>query len=331
MRDHVLVAALCVCLAGLGTAQSFNTGTLIGTATDPSGAVVPGAQITIVDSTTGQSRSVITNSAGQYSFPAVPPGTYSVTARHTGFSEVSVPQVVIEVGRSSTVNLQLQVGTSQQVVEVTATPGAELQTLDASVGSVVGGNTLGLLPTLTRNVANLLLFQPTSTPQQASTQGSSLGGQVAGAHSDQNSIVLDGGTVTNGTSANSDYFQNFNGGPQGAIPTPIESIQEFRVSTSNHTASFSGASGSETILVTKRGGNQLHGSGYWYLQNSDLNANTWTLNRLGQARPQSRDNRFGASLGGDIPGLKDSKKTYVYINYEGRGLVAQQSYSRIVA
>jgi protocatechuate 3,4-dioxygenase beta subunit len=99
MKERVLGTVLCVCLAGLAAAQSFNTGTLIGTATDPSGAVVPGAEITIVDSTTGQSRSVITSSAGQYSFPGVPPGTYSVKARHSGFSEVSVPQVVIEVGR----------------------------------------------------------------------------------------------------------------------------------------------------------------------------------------------------------------------------------------
>ncbi len=260
----------------------------------------------------------------------MPPGTYSVKATHLGFSEFLVTQVVIEVGRSYTVNLRLEVGTSQQVLEVTSTPGAELQTLDASVGSVVGGDTLMLVPTITRNVTSLLLLQPTSIPQQASTQGSSVGGQVAGAHSDQNSIVLDGGNVTNGTSANSDYFVNFDGGPQAAIPTPVESIQEFRVSTSNHTASFSGASGSETILVTKRGSNEFHGSGYWFLQNSDLNANTWTGNRLGQARPQSRDNRFGGSLGGYIPGLKNSAKTYFYMNYEGRRLVATQEYSRIV-
>jgi hypothetical protein len=311
-------------------AQSANTGTLIGTATDPSGAVVPGTRVELRDTTTGAARTVLTNSAGQYSFPGVPPGTYSVKGSHTGFADFTMPQLEIEIGRSYTVNMKLEVGTAQQVVEVTTTPGAELQTLDASVGSVVGGDTLLMVPTLTRNVANLLLLQPTSIPQQASSQGSSYGGQVAGAHSDQNSIVLDGGNVTNGTSANSDYFVNFNGGPQGAIPTPVESIQEFRVSTSNHSASFSGASGSETILVTKRGGNQYHGSGYWYLQNSDLNANTWTLNRLGQARPQSRDNRFGGSLGGAIPGLKDSKKTYFYMNYEGRRLVAQQSFSRIV-
>jgi len=295
MKKSALLAVLLAGMAAYLSAQSFNTGTLIGTATDPSGAVVPGARIVLQDAATNQSRIVLTNSSGQYSFPAVPPGTYSLRATHSGFSEFLVSQVVIEVGRSYTVNLRLEVGTSQQVIEVSSTPGAELQTLDASVGSVVGGDTLLLVPTITRNVTSLLLLQPTSLPQQASTQGSSVGGQVAGAHSDQNSIVLDGGSVTNGTSANSDYFVNFDGGPQAAIPTPVESIQEFRVSTSNHTASFSGASGSETILVTKRGSNQFHGSGYWFLQNSDLNANTWTGNRLAQARPQSRDNRFGGS------------------------------------
>ena len=330
MKRFALAAVLLTGLATSIAAQSFNTGTLIGAVTDPSGAVVPGAQITLRDSTTGQAHNVTTNNAGQYSFPAVPPGTYSVSATHSGFSEVSAPRVVIEIGKSSTVNLTLEVGTSQQVVEVNTTPGAELQTLDASLGSVVGGNTLLMVPTLTRNVTSLLLLQPTSMPQQASSQGSSVGGQVAGAHSDQNSIVLDGGNVTNGTSANSDYFQNFDGGPQAAIPTPVESIQEFRVSTSNHAASFSGASGSETILVTKRGSNQFHGSGYWFLQNSDLNANTWTGNRLGQPRPQSRDNRFGGSLGGYVPGTKSSQRTYFYMNYEGRRLVATQEYSRVV-
>src|SRR5947209_10551668 len=167
-------------------------------------------------------------------------------------------------------------------------------------------------------------------PQQASSQGSTLGGQVGGAHSDQNSIVLDGGNIANGTSGNNDYFVNFNGGPEGAIPTPVESIQEFRVSTSNPTASFSGASGSETVLVTKRGSNDWHGSGYWYLQNDELNSNTWDRNRLGQVRPESRDNRFGGSLGGYIPKLPESARTYFYMNYEGRRLAASSQISRLV-
>jgi hypothetical protein len=321
---------LALCFAAYGQAQMASTGTVIGTVTDPSGAVIPGAQIELKDTSTGNARTALSNGSGQYSFVGVQPGTYAVKGTHTGFEAVSVPNVVVEIEKSYTINLRLQVGAAQAVVEVQSTPGAELQTLDASVGSTVGGAALQMVPTLTRNVTSLLLLQPTSMPQQASSQGSTLGGQVAGAHSDQNSIVLDGGNITNGTSGNNDYFVNFNGGPEGAIPTPVESIQEFRVSTSNHSASFSGSSGSQTVLVTKRGSNGYHGSGYWFLQNDNLNANTWDRNRLGQARPESKDNRYGGSFSGYIPGLPESAKTYFYINYEGRRLVATQQYSRIV-
>lgn len=330
MNRIVPAVVLLLSFSSFAGAQMASTGTVIGSVTDPSGAVVPGARIELRDTTTGNVRTAVSNGSGQYSFVGVQPGTYAVKGAHPGFEAMAVPNVVVEVDKSYTINLQLHVGAAQAVVEVQATPGAELQTLDASVGSAVGGLTLQMVPTLTRNVTSLLLLQPTSMPQQASSQSSTLGGQVGGAHSDQNSIVLDGGNITNGTSANSDYFVNFDGGPEGAIPTPVESIQEFRVSTSNHSASFSGASGSETVLVTKRGSNQYHGSAYWFLQNDELNANTWDRNRLGQARPESKDNRFGGSVSGYIPGLPESARTYFYINYEGRRLVATQQYSRIV-
>src|SRR5262249_57496266 len=178
-----------------------------------------------------------------------------------------------------TINLELRLGATQNVVEVTSTPGGEWERVEASVGNGVGGEELLMVPTLQRNVTSLLLLQPTSMPQQASGQNSTLGGQVAGARSDQNSIVLDGGNITNGTSGNNDYLVNFAGGPEGAIPTPVESIQEFRISTSNPSASFSGSSGSETVLVTKRGSNEFHGSAYWYHQNDNLNSNTRDPNR----------------------------------------------------
>lgn len=310
--------------------QTAGTGTIIGTATDPSGAVVPGAKIGLQEIATAITRTTVSNTSGQYSFVGLQPGAYSVKASHPGFQELVVPQVAIEVGRSYTINLAFQIGVTSNVVEVTSTPGAELQTLDASVGSAVGGETLIMMPTLQRNVTSLLLLQPTSLPQQATGQNSTLGGQVAGARSDQNSIVLDGGNITNGTSGNSDYLVNFAGGPEGAVPTPVESIQEFRVSTSNPTAGFSGSSGSETVLVTKRGANDFHGSAYWYHQNDDLNSNTWDRNRLNQARPESKDNRFGASFGGFIPKLPEAAKTYFYMNYEGRRLAATTQISRLV-
>src|SRR3954454_13358860 len=330
MKTLASFVALCLAIAAPLGGQTAGTGTVIGTVTDPSGASVPAAKIELRDLSSNTLRTTVSNVAGQFSFVGVQPGNYSLKGAHPGFQEIVVPQVAVEVNRSSTINLELRVGAAQTVVEVSTTPGAELQTLDASVGNVVGGDALAMMPTLQRNATSLLLLQPTSMPQQAGTQNSTLGGQVAGARSDQNTIVLDGGNVTNGTSGNNDYLVNFTGGPEGSVPTPVESIQEFRVSTSNHTASFSGSSGSETVLVTKRGSNTFHGSGYWFLQNDNLNANTWDRNRLAQTRPESKDNRFGGSLGGYIPKLPESARTYFYANYEGRRLVASTQVSRIV-
>lgn len=330
MKKLAWLAATAIVICVSLSAQTAGTGSVIGTVTDPSGAVVPAAKMELRDAATDIVRNAVSNSAGQFSFVGVQPGKYSVKGSAPGFQEMVVSDVAVEVGRSYTINLELRVGTAASVVEVTTTPGAELQTLDASVGNVVGGDALAMAPTLQRNVTSLLLLQPTSMPQQAGSQNSTLGGQVAGARSDQNTIVLDGGNITNGTSGNNDYLVNFTGGPEGSVPTPVESIQEFRVSTSNHSASFSGSSGSETVLVTKRGSNQFHGSGYWFLQNDNLNSNTWDRNRLGQGRPESKDNRFGASLGGFIPKLPESARTYFYANYEGRRLVASTQVSRIV-
>lgn len=315
-------------LSGLW-AQTASTGTVLGLVTDPTGAVVPGATVQLQDAATSAVRSVTTNGAGRYSFVGVPPGTYSVNATATGFQQAQVPSVVVEVTKSYTVNIQLPLGQSRQTVEVTAT-GAELQTMDSTLGSQLGGDTLSMLPTLARNVSTLLTLQATSMPQQGSGQLSYYGGQVAGAHSDQNSIVLDGGNISNGVSGNSDYYNNYAGGQEGPIPTPVESIQEFRVATTNPTASFTGSSGSETVLVTKRGSNQFHGSAYFYGQNDELNATAWDYNRLGQARPESRDNRFGGSLGGYVKGLPEKAKTYFYMNYEGRRMLATSRVSRMV-
>ena len=167
-------------------------------------------------------------------------------------------------------------------------------------------------------------------PQQGVNQSSYYGGQVPGAKSDQNSIVLDGGNLTSSVSGNSDYYTNYTGGQQAPIPTPVESIQEFRVATTNHTASFTGSSGSQTVLVTKRGSSQFHGSLYEYLQNDQLNANRWDLNPIPQARPESRDNRFGATLGGYIPGLPEKAKTFFFVNYEGRRMLNTATVSRLV-
>jgi hypothetical protein len=317
VRRLLLCTVVSVALLPLTMAQNINAATVLGVVTDPSGAVVPKAKVELLDIATGKTRSVATNDSGRYSFSAVNPGNYTVKASAQGF-RTTTSNFNVSVGKSYDMDLQLAVGNAQETVEVTGNVGTELQTMDATIGSTLGGDTLAMLPSQQRNVSSLMLLQPASVPQQQGNQTASVGGQVAGAQSDQNTIILDGANITNGVSGNSDYYTNFRGGPEGPIPTPVESIQEFKVSTNNPNASFAGASGSQVMLVTKRGSNQFHGSGYEYFQGDNLNANTWDRNFRNQPIPPSKDNRYGGSLGGYIPGLPEKYKTYFYANYEGR-------------
>src|ERR1035437_5737536 len=133
-------------LSGIVWAQTASTGTVLGLVTDPTGAVVPGATVELEDAATKAVRSVTTNAAGRYVFVALSPGTYSIRATAKGFQQAEVTSVVVEVTKSNTINLQLSIGEARQTIEVTAAPGAELQTLDSTVGSTVGGDTLMELP-----------------------------------------------------------------------------------------------------------------------------------------------------------------------------------------
>ena len=314
-----VLVLLCLFLpASPAGGQTLTTGQVLGQVTDPSAAAVPGAKVELRDTATGAVRTVTTNHEGQYIFAQVAPGHYAVTVVGSGFVKAVVPSVTVELDKTSTINVTLELGKATEVVEVHTTPGAELQTLDSTVGNTIGGDEILALPTLERNTTSLLLLQPLAMPQQSTStlQSSRFGGQVAGARSDQNSFLLDGGEITNPTSGNSDYYKAFSGGPEGSIPTPVESIQEFKVETNNPSGSLTLGGGAQVVMVTKRGGDQFHGSLYEYYRGSALNANRWDANRLGQQRPNIVDNRYGGSVGGHaLPGVW---KTYFYANFEGR-------------
>lgn len=325
-KTALTVSLLVMMLAGLVFGQSASTGTIAGVVTDPSGAVIPGATVELEDTATRVKRSTTTNEAGRYVFVGVLPGRYNLQATAAGFKPVTVPGVEVEVTKSYTINFNLQVGEQVERIEVVATPAVELQTMDATVGSTVGGEMLFLLPNRDRNPSFLLTLQPTAMPQAG---GSQAGGQVSGARADQNFFMLDGGDITNGTSGNTDYLA-VGGRQEGGMPTPVESIEEFRTAVTNPTASFTGSAGGQIALVTKRGRDTFHGSLYEFHQNSALNANSWTLNRLGRPKTVSRDNRFGASLGGYIPFLPEKARTYFYMHYEGRRQLSAGTYSQAV-
>jgi hypothetical protein len=309
-------------LASFVIAQTAATATISGTVTDNSGAVIPGATVTLLDTATSSVRTQQTNSAGQYTFVGLPPGDYKLTVAMASFRQ-SVLSIKTEVAKAYTVNITMEVGEVTQSVEVSAA-GVELQTFDATVGNVIQGESMLRLPNINRSALVYYSLQPLVMPTYTGL-GSNNAGQVAGARSDQTSFAVDGVDATDNIVGNG-------GGPDkggvigAAVPVPSESIEEFRVATTNPNASYGRASGGQFAFVTKRGTNTIHGSAYEYLQNDNLNANTWTRNRTGIAKPELKDNRFGGSVGGPI--WKDH--TFIYANYEGRRFPQASDITRLV-
>jgi hypothetical protein len=304
----LFLAALACLTPTSSHAQTAATGTVLGVVTDPSGAVVAGAAVNLLNIATGIKTSAVTGSQGQYAFPAVAPGTYVVSVAATGFSTSSVTNVDVQVNTTATVNVKLELGGTNSKVEVIASEAqVELQTADASVGDVLGTEPLLRLPTRLRQAQELLLLQPGTTPQTGSDNGAS----IAGALNDQTTFTLDGIDITD-NSTNSTINSD-----QGARPTlmvSVEATDEFRVAVANSNSTFNRGSGGQVSLVQRSGTNQFHGALFWYTQNSDLNANSWDNNRLGILKPHVEDNRYGGRVGGPI--YRD--KTFFFVEYEAR-------------
>src|SRR6266849_3578748 len=311
--------------------QSISTGTIAGTVTDPSGAAVAGATVTLTNLGTSTSRTAATNETGRYVLANVEPGTYSLTINKTGFRVAKFSNQVVNIGGSLTLNVTLEIGATSQTVEVTAT-NAELQTMNATVGNTITGIALESLPSLGRDVSTFVTLQP----------GVAMDGSVAGANQDQNSFMLDGGNnssdmdgtqntytpsfagdpsgglVNNLVTATSPAGGPGGGAPTGVMPTPVDSIEEFKVGTTNQTADFNSSAGAQVQLVTKRGTNQIHGTVYTYYMDNNWSANSFDNNASGTKLPSYHFTHFGAAAGGPIiPKNILGGKTYIFGNYEG--------------
>ncbi len=317
-RVVLLVVALCCLFALTPSAlfsQSTSAGSVAGLVSDPSGGSIVGATITLTDKATNTPRTATSNEAGRYNFADVTPGGYEVKANKTGFRLAKVSQIQVTVGTTLTVDIRLEIGSVSETVEVTAT-GAELQTTNATMGTTLSGDTLLLLPNLGRDVTTLLIAQPGVSPD----------GYSAGANYDQNMYQLDGGNNSNDMDGSMSIYtpssgstspQNTGGAPSGVVPTPVESVEEFKVSTSNQTADFNGAGGAQVQLVTKRGTDKWHGAAYEYYLGSNFGANTWDNNVNNIPKVKTHQNRFGAAGGGKILPRMLGGATYFFSNYEG--------------
>lgn len=290
--------------------QTATSGLVVGTITDPSGGFVPNCTVQLLNTATNATASVASDSNGGFTFGNVVPGTYKVTVTAAGFRTSTVENLSVDVNRSVNVPVKLEVGSANQVVEVTAESGAQLQTQDAQIGNVVSTQEILRLPTLQRNATELMNLQPGVV-----AGGDSLRMRVSGAIDDQNTVTLDGIDITQNLVATGT-----------SIPTPADSVEEFRETVANPSAALTRGSGGQVTLVGRRGSNEFHGALYEYLQNTDLNSNTWDNNRTHQARAAIHDNRYGGRLGGPIK----KNNTFFFANYEARRFISTFQTTRTV-
>ncbi|MGA2578766.1 MAG: carboxypeptidase regulatory-like domain-containing protein [Bryobacteraceae bacterium] len=294
--------------------NATGAGTVTGRVTDATGAIVTDATVTLTDTETGITNATASNNSGIYIFEQVKPGIYTVEASKPGFRKSVVAKQEVTPAAALTLNFALEVGAVTETVQVQASAEAELQTLNSTMGSDMGGATIMNLPTINRDVAGLVFLQATSSPTFNGAEGNITSGQIAGNPSDQNTYLLDGGNNTDDMDGDRGTYV---GSRSGVVPTPVESVEEFRVNTNNMTADFATSGGGQVIVTTKRGTNQFHGSAYDFFQSSDLAANDFYNNFYDEGKPASHYNRFGGSIGGPL--LPDflGGKTYFYTNYEG--------------
>ena len=249
--------------AVLAWAQTANTGLVLGTVTDPAGAVVPDAKVQLNNTDTNETKETMTNSAGQFTFPGVAPGKYKVTITKAGFATLVVANLIVDVNKSYPVDVKMEIRSSSDVVEVSAGAEAELQKADAVVGGVVSGEMLTRLPTLNRDATELLTLQPGSTPYDDSTGFGNGGGTIAGARSDQNTVSLDGIDIT-------DNVITGGANEQPIIPVGVDAVDEFRVGVTNANATFGRSAGGQITLISHSGTNNYHGTAYWFHQNDKI-------------------------------------------------------------
>jgi hypothetical protein len=290
-------------MAGGLNAQTA-TGQINGTLKDASGAVIPGAKIVLQSEQTGLTRETQSNATGDYVFPLLPVGVYSITAESAGFQTARRTQINLRVNQTLRIDLEMAVGEVTETVEVVATSAA-IDTETASVGTTVSQKQVTQLPLNGRNFLQLL-FLGNGAVETSGEQGSMR--RDAG-----NAISINGARPTS-----NNYLLDGTSNTDTALGTPaailsVDAIQEFKEQTATYSAEY-GFSANQVNIVSKTGTNELHGTLFHFLRNNALDANAYFNNQVGRPKNVLRQNQFGFVAGGPI--IKN--KTFWLVNYEGR-------------
>jgi carboxypeptidase family protein len=310
---------LLACFTVVAWGQLY-TGSLTGTALDPSGAPVAAAKITLIDAARGARTNAKTDGSGRYLFRSLSPGNYSIEVEAAGFEPLEFGNIEIQVNGSLSVDPQLEVSRRQETIEVQEAP-LSAQVDDATVGSTLTRELINDLPLVNRNPFDLAFLAPGLSQATGTTYGNAVStpGFVTnfvsdGSRNAQADLLLDGVSVMNSDN---------NPGVQKALYVPpVDAIQEFTVQQSNFSAEFGNSGGTIVNVVTRSGTNEYHGELFEFLRNNVLNANTFFANAAGLAQPHLTRNDFGGTIGGPI--LKN--KTFFFFDFNGiRALTGQTS------
>jgi hypothetical protein len=276
------------------------TGRIAGTISDPTGAVIPGAKVSVMNTATRVSRNTASDREGYYQVLALPIGNYTVTTEHEGFRTVVSTEYKLMINQALRVDIRMEVGAANQRVEVGA-EAAPVETVNATLGQSVTGRELINMPLNGRDTLDLALLQPGITESNDDNGGAG-NYSIAGGRTDSITYLLDGGQ-------NNDLLDNSN----LLDPNP-DAIAEFRLLTSNYTAEYGRNGGGIISVVTKSGTNQLHGSVFEFFRNRVLDANDFFNIQQGLPRLDLKRNQYGGTLGGPI--VKD--KAFFFLAYQGQ-------------
>lgn len=312
--------ALLLSLLSVTAYGQLGRGTIQGTVTDSTGAVVPDAKVTVTNTATNAAMNVMTNSDGNYTVPNLLVGSYSVSVTKEGFKKFVRSGITLEVDQRAEINISLETGAVSEQVEVTG-QGALVDTATATFGKVIESRRVSDLPVNGRNALSLVLLVPAVQSGVGPTASGfgDRGTQVSlirinGGPLATNNFLVDGLSSTNV------YVPDVNINPN------VDAVQEFKVQTNTMSAEYGYTLGGVVNLVTKAGTNDYHGSLYHFLRNDALDANSWSNNRANRALPPLRYNQYGGLIGGPVRlpkkvfgpfGYEGRDRTFFFYNYEG--------------
>lgn len=315
---RIAIALIVFLSCGIAHAQ-FDNGSITGTLRDTSGAVVPGATVTIRNIATGVTTTLTTNQDGTYQALALIPGTYSVEASAKGFGSSKNPSVDVHVKTRAQVDFEMRAGTTDTIEVNTAA--VALQTQSADVGNVIGTTQINDLPLNARRYADLALLEPgifknPSVANNAPDRFSSNGNLET-----QNYFALDGVDNNSGST-------NLQEGSVQNVQPPPDAIQEFRLQTRTYSTEWGTSAGAVVNASTKSGTNQFHGSAWEYARNSVFDANSWANNHVTPKLPKGNfsQNQFGGTVGGPIR----HDKLFFFSDYQGLRSTQQTTVNSVV-